>query len=63
MGFGETTQQYLIHDGPDEPSRQLLLAAGIWQNDLHEEIYVFNQGFGTKTIVSGWKFRKQDGRM
>ena len=48
MGFGETTQQYLIHDGPDEPSRQLLLAAGIWQNDLHEEIYVFNQGFWNK---------------
>ncbi|KAK7695747.1 hypothetical protein QCA50_000384 [Cerrena zonata] len=48
MGFGETTQQYLVHDGSEEPSRRLLLAAGIWQNDLHEEIYVFNQGFWNK---------------
>lgn len=48
MGFSETTQQYLVYDGPEEASRRLLLAAGIWQNDLHQEIYVFNQGFWNK---------------
>ncbi|KAI0082447.1 P-loop containing nucleoside triphosphate hydrolase protein [Panus rudis PR-1116 ss-1] len=48
QGFGEVTQQFLVHDGSDEPARQLLIAAGIWANELHEEIYVFNQGFWQK---------------
>ncbi|CAL1701102.1 unnamed protein product [Somion occarium] len=48
VGFGEATQQYLLHEGSEEASRALLLASGIWSNDLHEEIYVFNQGFWRK---------------
>ena len=40
--------QYILHEGPQEPSRSLLMAVGSWNNDLHEEIYVFNQGFWNK---------------
>jgi len=43
MGFGEQVQQFLLHEGSAEASRSLLRVAGIWGNDLHEEIYVFNQ--------------------
>ncbi|THH31305.1 hypothetical protein EUX98_g2882 [Antrodiella citrinella] len=47
-GFGDMVVQYLLHEGPQEPSRSLLVAAGAWDNDLHQEIYVFNQGFWNK---------------
>ena len=34
--------------GPQEASRLLLLAAGAWADQLHEEIWVYNQGFWSK---------------
>ena len=34
--------------GPEEISRLLLLAAGAWADQLHEEIWVYNQGFWRK---------------
>ena len=40
--------QYILHEGPEEHSRSLLMAAGTFENDLHEEIFVFNQGFWSK---------------
>ncbi|TCD70438.1 hypothetical protein EIP91_003519 [Steccherinum ochraceum] len=46
--YGEMVVQYLLHEGPAEPSRTLLMACGTWDNALHEEIYVFNQGFWNK---------------
>ena len=46
--FGDATQQYLIHEGPEEPARALLMAAGMWGNELHEEIYIYNQGYWQK---------------
>ena len=44
----ETTQHFLLHEGPEEPARALLHAAGRWTNDLHEEIYVFDSGYWQK---------------
>lgn len=43
--------QYLLHEGSEEPIRELLMAAGTWENALHQEIYVFNQGFWNKDRV------------
>ncbi|KAG6833925.1 hypothetical protein H0H87_007936 [Tephrocybe sp. NHM501043] len=43
-GFGTTVARYLVHEGPEGPSRQLLLAIGAWSSQLHEEIWVFNEG-------------------
>jgi transitional endoplasmic reticulum ATPase len=48
LGFNTTLQYFILHDGPEEPARNLLLACGIWQNELHDEIWVFNQGFWNK---------------
>ncbi|KAI0796858.1 P-loop containing nucleoside triphosphate hydrolase protein [Abortiporus biennis] len=48
-GFGERTIQYLIHESSEEANRALIHAAGIWANELHEEILVYNQGFWQKS--------------
>ena len=48
MNYGEVEKCFLIHDGPEDACRALLTAAGIWSNDLHNEIYVFDQGFWRK---------------
>lgn len=47
-GFGTYTQHYILHDGPEQPARDLLRAAGDWSYQLHEEIWVFNNGFWNK---------------
>ncbi|KAI0921649.1 hypothetical protein AcW1_004439 [Taiwanofungus camphoratus] len=44
FGLGYQVQHYILHDGPEQPARTLLLAAGAWQNELHDEILVFNKG-------------------
>ena len=49
-GFGVYTQHYVLHEGPVEPAQRLLLAAGAWANELHNEIWVFNQGFWQKNV-------------
>ncbi|KAI0751550.1 P-loop containing nucleoside triphosphate hydrolase protein [Daedaleopsis nitida] len=43
-GFGYSVQHYIVHDGPEERARSLVLAAGAWNAELHEEILVFNSG-------------------
>jgi transitional endoplasmic reticulum ATPase len=48
MGFGKVIQQFLLHEGPAAHARDLLLKAGLWQDDLHEEIWVFDQGMWRK---------------
>ncbi|KAH9844113.1 P-loop containing nucleoside triphosphate hydrolase protein [Rhodofomes roseus] len=48
VSFGSTVQNFLLHAGPEEHSRALIMAAGIWHNQLHQEIYVFNQGYWRK---------------
>ncbi|KAF8076577.1 P-loop containing nucleoside triphosphate hydrolase protein [Lyophyllum atratum] len=48
-GFGNKIVRYIIHEGPSEdPSRRLLLSAGAWASQLHDEIWVFNQGWWSK---------------
>ena len=46
--FNKRTQFYILHEGSEEPARKLLLAAGIWQQEVHDEIWVFNQGIWSK---------------
>ncbi|KZT13053.1 P-loop containing nucleoside triphosphate hydrolase protein [Laetiporus sulphureus 93-53] len=49
QGLSVRTQHYLLHEGPEAPSRALLMAAGAWKNLLHEEILIFNSGFWKKS--------------
>ncbi|ESK96282.1 atp-dependent zn protease [Moniliophthora roreri MCA 2997] len=41
-------QSYILHDGPEENIRSMLLSAGIWANKVHDQIWVFDQGFWQK---------------
>ncbi|KAJ3736527.1 P-loop containing nucleoside triphosphate hydrolase protein [Lentinula guzmanii] len=50
-GFTFGTQSFILHEGSEEPSRQLLLACGLWSQAIHNEIWVFNQGFWQKDGV------------
>lgn len=49
-----------MHEGPEQPSRALIHAAGIWSNDLHEEIYVFDSGFWFKDHSLWLEVQKAD---
>ena len=45
----ETSHQYLLLEGESEqPARSLLTKAGVWSNELHEEVYVFDSGYWQK---------------
>lgn len=49
QGFSTYAYQFLVHEGVDEqPSKDLLIAAGGWFQASHDEIWVFNQGFWDK---------------
>ncbi len=39
------TEHFILHDGPTTFARELLLAAGVWFDQLHNEIWVYNQGW------------------
>lgn len=41
---GDVRLYYLLHEGPEEPSHALLLAANKWGMKLHDEILVFEMG-------------------
>ncbi|KAI0314801.1 P-loop containing nucleoside triphosphate hydrolase protein [Amylostereum chailletii] len=58
LGFGLTTQHILIHEGPEGPSRALLLAAGLYYDQLNSEIWVFNQGFWSKDAALWQEIQK-----
>lgn len=48
-GYSQLSFQFLVHEGTSEqPSKDLLIAAGGWAHALHDEIWVFNQGFWDK---------------
>ncbi|THH11720.1 hypothetical protein EW145_g459 [Phellinidium pouzarii] len=53
-GLGSYSQHFILHEGSDTPSRGLLSAAGAWSFELHDEIWVFNQGFWSKNHAL-WK--------
>ncbi|TDL29533.1 P-loop containing nucleoside triphosphate hydrolase protein [Rickenella mellea] len=48
VGFGQITYHFILHEGPEEPSRDFLVAAGAFSQALHDEIWVYNQGFWNK---------------
>ncbi|KIJ51932.1 hypothetical protein M422DRAFT_26292 [Sphaerobolus stellatus SS14] len=54
------TQQYLLHNGPDDPARDLVLAATIFAEELHDEIWVYNQGFWFKDHAMWTQIQKAD---
>ncbi|THV08367.1 P-loop containing nucleoside triphosphate hydrolase protein [Dendrothele bispora CBS 962.96] len=60
MGFGIATENLILHDGPEEHARQLVLNAGLWGNALHNEIWVFNQGFWQKDAGLWYEIQKAD---
>ncbi|KAI0723095.1 P-loop containing nucleoside triphosphate hydrolase protein [Earliella scabrosa] len=47
-GFGTMVQHFLVHEGPEENARSLILAAGVWGAQLHDEILVYNSGYWQK---------------
>ncbi|KAL5527373.1 hypothetical protein ACEPAG_6164 [Sanghuangporus baumii] len=47
-GLGVYTQHYILHDGPKGPAHSFLAAVGTWAYELHNEIWVFNNGFWNK---------------
>ena len=59
-GFNKVSQLFLLHEGTEDPSRRLLLAAGIWKEELHNEIWVFNQGFWQKSSSLWNEVQKAD---
>ncbi|KAI0034082.1 P-loop containing nucleoside triphosphate hydrolase protein [Vararia minispora EC-137] len=48
QGLGVYTQSFILHEGPSTPIQDLLLAVGLYQDKLHGEIWVFNQGYWAK---------------
>ena len=48
--FGHVTNQYILSPSIEATNR-LLLEAGVWFNELHHEVWVFDQGYWQKS----WK--------
>lgn len=46
--YYKVSYTFILHEGPEEPTRALMRASGLWHNELHEEIWVFNQGWWQK---------------
>jgi transitional endoplasmic reticulum ATPase len=46
--FGTMYNQYILSPSI-EASNQLLMEAGVWNNELHNEVWVFDQGFWDKS--------------
>lgn len=55
-----TPVHFIVHDGPEQPSRHLLMAAGLWAAELHDEILVFDQGFWNKSAALWEEIQKAD---
>ncbi|KAF9057961.1 P-loop containing nucleoside triphosphate hydrolase protein [Panaeolus papilionaceus] len=48
-GFGSAPQYFILHEGPEDVSRLLLLTAGAYGDALHDEIWVYDQGWWQKS--------------
>lgn len=48
--YGADYNQYILSPSL-ESTEQLLLEAGVWNNELHEEIWVYDQGFWQKSAA------------
>ncbi|KIJ20334.1 hypothetical protein PAXINDRAFT_166412 [Paxillus involutus ATCC 200175] len=47
-GFGIKTVHFILHAGPEEPARDLVLSACLFADQANDEIWVFNQGSWSK---------------
>jgi hypothetical protein len=45
VSLGVTTEHFILHEGPEASTRELLLAAGVWSDQLHQEIWIYNQSW------------------
>ena len=59
--MGYQVQHFVLHDGPEEPTRALLVAAGGWNAQLHQEILVWtgnwwekDHGLWTEVQKANW---------
>ncbi|KZW03762.1 P-loop containing nucleoside triphosphate hydrolase protein [Exidia glandulosa HHB12029] len=48
LGFGIVSQQFIIHKGPEANIHLLIVEAGGWAHELHNEIWVYEQGYWRK---------------
>lgn len=60
IGFSQVLQHFVLHEGSEEHSRELILAASIWNDQLHNEIWVFNQGYWKKDPALWAEIQKAD---
>ncbi|KIM91080.1 hypothetical protein PILCRDRAFT_811596 [Piloderma croceum F 1598] len=60
IGFSLNVQHFILHEGPEDAAREFILAAGIWREQLHDEIWVFNQGFWNKDHGLWTEIQKAD---
>ncbi|KAF8138498.1 hypothetical protein EV363DRAFT_1314075 [Boletus edulis] len=47
-GFSMKTVHFILYDGPEQPARDFVLAACLYTEQIHDEIWVFNRGFWNK---------------
>ncbi|KIK82312.1 hypothetical protein PAXRUDRAFT_832276 [Paxillus rubicundulus Ve08.2h10] len=47
-GLGIKTVHFILHAGPEELARELVLSACLFADKAHDEIWVFNQGLWSK---------------
>ncbi|KAJ6598886.1 P-loop containing nucleoside triphosphate hydrolase protein [Mycena vulgaris] len=48
LGYSHYTLFIVLHQGPEDPARSLVLKSGLWDQTLHSEIWVYNQGYWQK---------------
>lgn len=58
--FGYDKQAFILHEGPEDQSRLLLLASGAWQYELHDEIWVYDQSYWDKSHELWTEIQKAD---
>ncbi|KAJ6490412.1 P-loop containing nucleoside triphosphate hydrolase protein [Mycena vitilis] len=59
-GFGTATLFCILHQGPEDPARAFILKAGLWSDSLHDEIWVYNQGYWQKDHALWVDIQKAD---
>ncbi|KAL0562813.1 hypothetical protein V5O48_019265, partial [Marasmius crinis-equi] len=59
-GFGIVTQNFVLHEGPETNIRTLLLSVGNWASKLHNEIWVFDQGYWRKDPNLWYEIQKAE---
>ncbi|TFK55460.1 P-loop containing nucleoside triphosphate hydrolase protein [Heliocybe sulcata] len=59
-GFALIQNSIILHDGPEDPINDYLMSVGRWNTEVHEEIWVFNQGFWQKDAGLWTEVQKAD---